>query len=152
MVVRQMSFGILRIFTVISWLRPAGVPASGRLVSHTRRPGIRSALPTVQAFGPYSRRSRHDTPIHSISNAESVPERRFPPAFRVRRFDALVWLRRSARVRGLSCWDEGSISSRDSCLISRPGRSPPNGFFKRDINQFHGQHRRFRTTFSFKSG
>ena len=105
--VRQISF---RIFTVIAWLRSAGVAASGKSVSHTRRPGIHSVLSTVQDSGPHWRRNRHDTPIHSISDAESVPSRGFPPVLRVRPFEALVWLRRSPRGHGFSHSDQGSVS------------------------------------------
>src|ERR1017187_6417685 len=62
----------------IVWLRSVGIfrfSSSGKSVSQTCRPGIRPALPTVQAQGAHPRRSRHDMLLHSISNAESVPER-----------------------------------------------------------------------------
>ena len=66
-------------FTLIFQLRSVGISrfsSSGKSVSQMCRPGIRPALPTVQAQGVHPRRSRHDTPLHSTSNAESVPERR----------------------------------------------------------------------------
>jgi hypothetical protein len=92
-------------FALIFWLRSVGTfrfPSSGKSVSQTWQLGIRPALPTVQAQGAHSRRSRHDTPLHSISNAEIVPERRLPGMLPARPFAALVWLRRPPRVHGFS--------------------------------------------------
>jgi hypothetical protein len=64
-------------FALIFWLQLAGTfrfASSGKSVSQTYQPGIRPALPTTQAQGAHPRRSRRDTPLHSISNAEIVPE------------------------------------------------------------------------------
>jgi hypothetical protein len=74
--------GVLRLVFVLRfgldcWLRSLGTSRflpSGKLVSQTSRLGIRPALPTVEAQGAYPRRSRQATPLHSISNAESVSE------------------------------------------------------------------------------
>ena len=52
------------------------------------RLGIRPALPTVQTQGAHSQRNRQTTPLHSTSNAGSVPER---------------WLARVLLVRAVRC-------------------------------------------------
>jgi hypothetical protein len=64
-------------FVLVFWLRSLGTlrfPPAGKLVSQTSRLGIRSALPTVEAQGAHLQRSRKTTPLHSTSNAGSVPE------------------------------------------------------------------------------
>ncbi len=134
-------------FALIYWLRSVGtfrLPSSGKSVSQMCRPGIRPALPTVQAQGAHPRRSRHDTPLHSISNAESVPERRLPEVLPARPFAALVCLRCPPRVHGFARRDYYSVSW--SCflwirLMCRLARSPPNGVVERNSYQFDGQHR-----------
>src|SRR5271169_4080709 len=85
-------------FTLIFWLRSVGpfrFPPSGKSVSQTRQLGIRPALPTVEAQGAHPRRSRHGTPLHPISNAESVSGHGLSQVLLVRSFAALVWLRSS---------------------------------------------------------
>jgi hypothetical protein len=65
-------------FVLAFWLRPVGIfrsLPSGKLVSQTSRLGIRPALPQT-------------TPLHSTSNAGSVPER---------------WLARVLLVRAVRC-------------------------------------------------
>jgi len=145
-------------FALISWLRSVGTfrfPSSGKSVSQTHRLGIRLALPTVQVLCAYQRRSRHDAPIHPISNAEKVPDRRLPRVLPVCPFVSWVWLRRSLRVGGFSQGVQCSASWRNFVsirLMCRPGQFPPNGVFKWNINQCRRRHRRFRATCSFKSG
>ena len=82
-------------FVLVFWLRSLGTlrfPPAGKLVSQTSRLGIRPVLPTVEAQGAYPQRSRQATPLHSISNAESAPERQLLRVLLVRPFAALVWL------------------------------------------------------------
>ena len=65
-------------FVLVFWLRSVGISRSlpsGKLVSQTSRLGIRPALPTVQTRGAHPQRSRQTTPLHSTSNAGSVPKR-----------------------------------------------------------------------------
>src|SRR5260370_41669845 len=68
-------------FVLAFWLRPVGIfrsLPSGKLVSQTSRLGIRPALPQT-------------TPLHSTSNAGSVPERWLARVLLVRPFAALIW-------------------------------------------------------------
>jgi hypothetical protein len=77
------------------WLRSVeifrSVP-SGKLVSQTSRLAIGPAHPTVEAQGAHPQRSRQTTPLHSTSNAGSVPERWLARVLLVCPFAALVWL------------------------------------------------------------
>src|ERR1035437_10495032 len=82
-------------FVLVFWLRSLGTlwfPRAGKLVSQTRRLGIRPALPTVEAQDAHPPRSPQPTPLHSNSNAESVPERWLSRMLLVRSFAASVWL------------------------------------------------------------
>ena len=81
-------------FVLVFWLRSNGIfrsLPSGKLVSQTSRLGIRPALPTVEAQGAHPQRSRQTTPLHSTSNAGSVPKRWLARVLLVRPFAALVW-------------------------------------------------------------
>ena len=65
-------------FVLVFWLRSVGIfrsLPSGKLVSQTSQLGIRPTLPTVQTRGAHPQRSRQTTPLHSTSNAGSVPKR-----------------------------------------------------------------------------
>src|ERR1700736_6799397 len=76
------------------WLRSIGIfrsLPSGKLVSQTSRLGIRPALPTVQTRGAHPQRSRQTTPLHSTSNAGSVPKRWLAPVLPGPLFAAVVW-------------------------------------------------------------
>src|SRR6202048_1885139 len=76
-------------FVLVFWLRSVGIfrsLPSGKLVSH-----IRPALPTVQTHAAHPQRSRQTTPLHSTSNAGSVPKRWLARVLLVRLFAALVW-------------------------------------------------------------
>jgi len=129
-------------------------PSSDKSVSRTYRLETRPAPPTLQAPGAHPQRSRHATPLHSISNAESVSEGWLPGVLLVCPFAAFVWLRRSLRVRGFSQWIQCSASCRNCVSIRatcRPEPSPQNGVFKCNINQFHSWPVRFRAAFSFES-
>src|SRR5579859_6586018 len=109
-------------------------PSSDKSVSQTNRLGTRPALPTVQTLGVHSRRNRHETPLHSISNAESVPDRQLPGVFPSRPFAALVGLRYPARVHGFSQWDYDSVSWSHLLwirLVCHAARFPPNGVVER---------------------
>ena len=83
------------LMVLVFWLRSVenfrSLP-SGKLVSQTSRLGIRPALPTVEAQGAHPQRSRQTTPLHSTSNAGSVPERWLARVLLVCPFAALVWL------------------------------------------------------------
>src|SRR5580693_9505265 len=83
-------------FVLVFWLRLNGIfrsLPSGKLVSQTSQLGIRPTLPTVQTRGDHPQRSRQTTPLHSTSNAGSVPKRWLVLArvLLVRPFAALVW-------------------------------------------------------------
>ena len=65
-------------FVLVFWLMSNGIfrsLPSGKLVSQTSQLGIRPTLPTVQTRGAHPQRSRQTTPLHSTSNAGSVPKR-----------------------------------------------------------------------------
>ena len=100
-------------FALIFFMPPVGFlfPFSGRSVSKTHQPGIRPALPTVQTPGAHSRRSRHGTPLHSLSNAESVPDRQLSRIPLVRPLVALVWWGHSPPLHNSSCWVPCSASN-----------------------------------------
>jgi hypothetical protein len=67
---------------------PISVSASSKLVSKMNRPEIRTAPPTVRNPGVHPGRSRRDSPVHSISNAEGTLKGRW---LRIRSSDTL-WL------------------------------------------------------------
>src|ERR1700675_812256 len=81
-------------FALVFWWRSLGIfrpLPSGKLVSQTSRLGIRLALPTLQTQGAHPQRSRQNTPLHSTSNAGSVPKRWLARVLLVRPFAAVVW-------------------------------------------------------------
>src|ERR1035441_56221 len=70
-------------FTVLSWLRPTGVPAADKFVLQTHRPGTRTDPPTVQTHGSRPQRSHPAAPVRAISKAAgfsgSAPSDAGPP-------------------------------------------------------------------------